>query len=76
MDAVVAGKIRSTMILEDVWKMTPGNEQSCKIIGSMDHFPQAILIVNKKLAPEITDRLREQAPVSGNYTLYGDSACW
>ena len=47
-DAVVAGKVRSTMILEDVWKMTPENERTCKIIGSMDHCPPAILAVHKE----------------------------
>jgi ABC-type phosphate/phosphonate transport system substrate-binding protein len=37
---VVAKKIRSTMILEKVWKMTPSNEQTCKIIGQVDHCPR------------------------------------
>jgi phosphonate transport system substrate-binding protein len=60
-DAVVAKKIRSTMILEDVWKMTPSNERTCKIIGEMDHCPPGILAVNKRLDIETVGKLREQA---------------
>ena len=60
-DAVVAKKIRSTMILEDVWKMTPSNERTCKIIGDMDHCPPGILAVNKRLDIETVGKLREQS---------------
>ena len=60
-NAVVAKKIRSTMILEDVWKMTPSNEETCKIIGEMDHCPPAILAVNKRLDNQTLGKLREQA---------------
>lgn len=72
-DAVIAKKIRSTMILEDVWKMTPSNEQSCKIIGSMDHCPPAILAVNKRLSRTIVDKMREQALsyIPSWQTVYG-----
>ncbi len=37
-DAVVAKSIRSTMILEDVWKMTPRNTESPKISASTFHL--------------------------------------
>jgi len=72
-DAVVAKKIRSTMILEDVWKMTPTNEQTCKIIGQMDHCPPAILAVNKRLDIETVGKLREQALsyIPSWQTVYG-----
>jgi ABC transporter, phosphonate, periplasmic substrate-binding protein len=60
-DAVVAKKIRSTMILDDVWKMTPSNEQTCKIIGQMDYCPPAILAVNKRLDPGLVNKLSEVA---------------
>jgi hypothetical protein len=52
-DAVVAKSVRATMILEDVWKMTPKNTELAKIIG--EYFPcvPAILIVRKDLAPEV-----------------------
>jgi hypothetical protein len=60
-DAVVAKKIRSTMILDDVWKMTPSNAQTCKINGQMDHCPPSILIVNKRLDSETVAKLRGQA---------------
>ncbi len=58
-DAVAAKKIRSTMILEDVWKMTPSNGDNCKIIGQMDGCPPAILAVSKSLAPERVNKARE-----------------
>jgi ABC-type phosphate/phosphonate transport system substrate-binding protein len=72
-DAVVAKKIRSTMILEDVWKMTPSNEQTCKIIGEMDHCPPSILAVNKRLDIETVGKLREQALsyIPSWQTVYG-----
>jgi phosphonate transport system substrate-binding protein len=49
------------MSLDDVWKMTPSNAQTCKIIGQMDHCPPAILIVNKRLDSETVAKLRGQA---------------
>jgi ABC-type phosphate/phosphonate transport system substrate-binding protein len=72
-DAVVAKKIRSTMILDDVWKMTPSNEQTCKIIGEMDHCPPAILAVDKRLDIETVGKLREQALsyIPSWQTVYG-----
>jgi ABC-type phosphate/phosphonate transport system substrate-binding protein len=72
-DAVVAKKIRSTMILDDVWKMTPSNEQTCKIIGEMDDCPPAILAVNKRLDIETVGKLREQALsyIPSWQTVYG-----
>src|ERR1700730_15713643 len=72
-DAVIAKKIRSTMILEDVWKMTPSNEQTCKIIGQMDHCPPAILAVNKRLDIETVGKLRAQALsyIPSWQTVYG-----
>ena len=72
-DEVVAKKIRSTMILEDVWKMTPSNEETCKIIGEMDHCPPGILAVNKRLDIETVGKLREQALsyIPSWQTVYG-----
>jgi ABC-type phosphate/phosphonate transport system substrate-binding protein len=58
-DAVVAKSVRATMILEDVWKMTPKNTELAKIIG--EYFPcvPAILIVRQDLAPEVVKTIRE-----------------
>jgi len=58
-DAVVAKSIRSTMILEDVWKMTPGNVNVAKVIGEYVPSPPAILIVRKTLESNVVDTLRE-----------------
>lgn len=72
-DAVVAKKIRSTMILDDVWKMTPSNEETCKIIGEMNYCAPAILAVNKRLDIETVGKLREQALsyIPSWQTVYG-----
>lgn len=59
-DAVVAGSVRSTMILEDVWKMTLKNTEVAKAIG--EYFPcvPAVLIVRKDLDTKVRDSLREE----------------
>ncbi len=58
-DAVVAKTIRSTMILEDVWKMTPKNTDVAKVIGEYVPSPPAILIVRNDLDPKIVETLQE-----------------
>jgi ABC-type phosphate/phosphonate transport system substrate-binding protein len=58
-DAVVAKSVRATMILEDVWKMTPENADVAKVIGEYFPCPPAILIVRKDLDPEVVKTLRE-----------------
>jgi ABC-type phosphate/phosphonate transport system substrate-binding protein len=58
-DAVVAKSIRATMILEDVWKMTPSNKEHLKIIGEYSRCVPAILIVRKGLASDVVKDLRE-----------------
>jgi hypothetical protein len=72
-DAVVARKIRSTMILDDVWKMTPTNERTCKIIGQMDYCTPALLAVNKRLDIGLVNKLRETAMsyIPSWQTVYG-----
>jgi ABC-type phosphate/phosphonate transport system substrate-binding protein len=58
-DAVVAASIRATMILEDVWKMTPGNADVTKVIGEYDTCVPAVLIVRKDIRPDVATSLRE-----------------
>ncbi len=58
-DAVIARSIRSTMILEDVWKMTPRNTEVAKIIGEYVPSPPAILIIRKDLDPKVVATLRD-----------------
>ena len=58
-DAVVAGTIRSTMILEDVWKMTPRNTEVAKIIGEYVPCVPAILIMRNTVDPTIVQTLQD-----------------
>lgn len=58
-DAVVGKTIRATMILEDVWKMTPKNNEQLKIIGEYSHCVPAILIVRTVLTSDVVKELRE-----------------
>jgi hypothetical protein len=58
-DAVVAKSIRATMILEDVWKMTPSNSEHLKIIGEYSRCVPAILTARKGLASDVVKDLRE-----------------
>jgi ABC-type phosphate/phosphonate transport system substrate-binding protein len=58
-NAVVAKSVRATMILEDVWKMTPENAQMTKVIGEYDSCVPAVLIVRKDLSPEVATLFRE-----------------
>ena len=58
-DAVVAKSVRATMILEDVWKMTPGNAQMTKVVGEYDSCVPAVLIVRKDLHPDVETTFRE-----------------
>jgi ABC-type phosphate/phosphonate transport system substrate-binding protein len=58
-DAVVAKSIRATMILEDVWKMTPGNAQTTRIVCAYDHCVPAVLVVRRDLSPDIVTTFRD-----------------
>jgi phosphonate transport system substrate-binding protein len=58
-DAVVSKSIRATMILEDVWKMTPKNNENLKIIGDYSRCVPAILIVRNDLALDVIKDLQE-----------------
>lgn len=72
-DAVVAKTVRATMILEDVWKMTPENVDVAKVIGEFFPCVPATLIVRKGLDPEVVSTFREHllnyVPVWSN--VYG-----
>ncbi|GAA4191916.1 hypothetical protein GCM10022252_32470 [Streptosporangium oxazolinicum] len=58
-DAVVSREIRATMILQDVWKMTPRNPENAKVIGEYAPSPPAILVVRKELDGRVVSALRE-----------------
>ncbi|MCX2932061.1 PhnD/SsuA/transferrin family substrate-binding protein [Mycobacterium sp. CVI_P3] len=44
-DAVTAGDMRATVVLEDVWKTTPANAETTKIIGRYDDATGALIVV-------------------------------
>ncbi len=48
-DAVVSGEVRATMVLEDVWKSSPENENTTKIIGSYDGGKPPVIVVRRGL---------------------------
>ncbi|WP_109476218.1 PhnD/SsuA/transferrin family substrate-binding protein [Paraburkholderia sp. C35] len=58
-DAVIAQSIRATMILEDVWKMTPENAQTTKVIGEYHTCVPAVLIVRKDLRSDVVTTFQE-----------------
>jgi phosphonate transport system substrate-binding protein len=48
-DAVVSGDVRATIVLEDVWKSTPANVETTKIIGRYDDATGAVVVVREGL---------------------------
>ena len=48
-DAVVSGEVRATMVLEDVWKSSPKNEQDTKIIGEYAGGKPPVVVVREGL---------------------------
>ena len=48
-DAVVSGKVRATMVLQDVWKTTPANAETTKIIGQYDNCKPPVVVASKNL---------------------------
>ncbi len=56
-DAVRAGTVRATMILEDVWKMTPQNQDETKVIGQFDGCIPPVVVVRDGLDEAVRRRL-------------------
>jgi phosphonate transport system substrate-binding protein len=50
-DAVVSGKVRATMVLEDVWKTNPANAETTKVIGQYDNCKPPVVIARENLDP-------------------------
>jgi phosphonate transport system substrate-binding protein len=48
-DAVVFGRVRATMVLEDVWKTTPANAVTTKVIGQYDNCKPPVVIARADL---------------------------
>ena len=48
-DAVVAKTVRATMVLEDVWRATPSNTQSTKVISRYDNCKPPVVLARRDL---------------------------
>ena len=48
-DAVVAGQVRATMLPDDVWKTTPANATSTRILARYDSATPALVVVRRDL---------------------------
>ncbi|GAT11439.1 PhnD/SsuA/transferrin family substrate-binding protein [Mycolicibacterium novocastrense] len=48
-DAVVAGRVRATMVLEDVWKTTPENASTTRIVARYDNCRPPVVLVSESL---------------------------
>ncbi|VEG38560.1 ABC transporter, phosphonate, periplasmic substrate-binding protein [Mycolicibacterium flavescens] len=46
-DAVVSGRVRATMVLEDVWKMTPENASTTRIVARYDNCRPPVVLVKE-----------------------------
>lgn len=54
-DAVVAGRVRATMVPEDVWKTNPGNARVAKVVGRYDTATPPVVVARHGL-PEAPRR--------------------
>lgn len=79
-DAVIAGAVRATMVIEDVWRSTPANARATKVIGRYDDATGAVVIVRHGLDASVVTALREAllrwrpepGSVFGPFTPYRD----
>jgi phosphonate transport system substrate-binding protein len=56
-DAVRSGEVRATMVLEDVWKSTPSNAETTKIIGRYDGATGAVIVVRDGIDEDVLNSL-------------------
>jgi phosphonate transport system substrate-binding protein len=56
-DAVVSGRVRSTMVPEDVWKSKQANAEDTKVIGRYDNATGAVVVVRDGLDESMAKRL-------------------
>ncbi|BBX00254.1 hypothetical protein BST36_24085 [Mycolicibacterium moriokaense] len=48
-DSVVGGHVRTTMVLHDVWRSTPENAETTRVIGQYDNCKPPVVIARKDL---------------------------
>ena len=56
-DAVVAGEVRATMVLEDVWKTFSKNLDTTKVIGDYTGSKGAVVLIREDLDNKVRDKL-------------------
>ncbi|SDM53672.1 MULTISPECIES: phosphate/phosphite/phosphonate ABC transporter substrate-binding protein [Methylobacterium] len=74
-DAVTAGEVRATMVPEDVWRTTPGNADTTKVIDRYEDAKPAVIVARRGLDPALlsalTDALVDWVPPwSGVYGCF------
>lgn len=79
-DAVIDGTVRATMVVEDIWRATPSNADTTKVIGRYDDATGAVAVVGEAvdgaLREKLLDALVSWQPRSdalfGPFTRYRD----
>ncbi|MDA2889481.1 PhnD/SsuA/transferrin family substrate-binding protein [Mycolicibacterium sp. BiH015] len=79
-DAVIDGTVRATMVVEDIWRATPSNADTTKVIGRYDDATGAVVVVgvavDEGLREKLLDALVSWQPRSdalfGPFTQYRD----
>lgn len=58
-DAVIAGKVDATMVLENVWRHLPENAQKTKILAFQDQLPSPVVLCGKDVDEKLKEGLKE-----------------
>ncbi|MFZ5783531.1 MAG: phosphate/phosphite/phosphonate ABC transporter substrate-binding protein [Pseudomonadota bacterium] len=56
-DAVVAGRVRATMVPEDIWRTNPDNAGTTRIVGRYDNATPALVVARRTLDEAFVRRL-------------------
>lgn len=56
-DAVVSGRVRATMVLEDVWKTTPENASMTRIVARYDNCRPPVVLARQDLDKSVCTTL-------------------
>jgi phosphonate transport system substrate-binding protein len=56
-DCVVSGRVDATMVQENVWRATPANAETTRVIAREDNLPTPLVIVAAKAADEFKKEL-------------------
>jgi ABC-type phosphate/phosphonate transport system substrate-binding protein len=59
-DAVISKEVRATMVPEDVWKITPRNDEETRVIGRYDNGKPAMIVARQGLDEELSKKLLER----------------